>query len=261
MDVTTASPDLHSSQPSLDPEQIRRHADLIRVNGFTILENALPLEFIGAMRDRFDWILEQHRASNPNNRGANRYQMYLPFEEPFSSPQLYEHPDVLAVVEAVLGPQILWSYLASDTPLPGSDYQNVHSDTQLLFPETNFSAPPYGLVANVPLVDVTEENGPLEIWPGGTHYMPGRMNLQDLASSMTSQRLTMKAGGVLIRDLRAWHRGTPNRGTRSRPNVALVYTRPWYRFEQKPPTLRRSQLEGLSEKAQRMLRFATIIED
>src|SRR5205085_3629148 len=130
------------------------------------------------------------------------------------------------------------SYLASDTPLPGSDYQRVHADTQLLFPEAIFSAPPYGLVVNVPLVDVTDENGPLEVWPGGTHYMPARMDLERMAKGMVSERLKMKAGGLLIRDLRMWHRGTPNRGTRSRPHVALVYTRPWYRFEQQPPALR-----------------------
>jgi ectoine hydroxylase-related dioxygenase (phytanoyl-CoA dioxygenase family) len=244
-----------------DPEAIRFRADQIRVNGYTVLQNALPVEFIAEMRDRFDSLMEAHRRDYPTNRGDNRYQMYLPFEPPFSSPHLYEHPVVLAIVEAVLGPQILWSYLASDTPLPGSDYQRVHSDTRLLFPETNFSAPPYGLVANVPLVTVTEENGPLEIWPGGTHYMPGPADIQRLAETMESVRLTMEEGGILIRDLRAWHRGTPNRGARSRPNVALVYTRPWYRFEQKPPTLRRSDLERLSEKAQAMLRFATILED
>jgi ectoine hydroxylase-related dioxygenase (phytanoyl-CoA dioxygenase family) len=244
-----------------DPEAIRFHADQIRVNGYCVLENALPLDFIAEMRERFDVILDEYRAAHPTNRGENRFQMFLPFEGPFESPQLYEHPVVLAIVEAVLGPRILWSYLASDTPYPGSDYQRVHSDTQLLFPETHQSLPPYGLVLNVPLIEVTDVNGPLELWPGGTHYMPGPMDLGKLAETMTSVRLTMKEGGVLIRDLRAWHRGTPNRGDRSRPHVALVYTRPWYRFEQNPPTVRRSQLESLSDKAKAMLRFANVIED
>jgi hypothetical protein len=244
-----------------DPDGIRFHAERIRMDGYTILEGALSVEFVDAMRERFDAILEEHRNSHPENRGVNRYQMYLPFESPFDSPLLYEHPVVMKIVEAVIGLDILWSYLASDTPLPGSDYQRVHSDTRLLFPETNFSAPPYGLVLNVPLVDVTDENGPLEIWPGGTHYMPGRLDMQKLAETMISLRVKMNAGDVLIRDLRMWHRGTPNRGSRSRPNVALVYTRPWYRFEQKPPILTRSQLEALSEKAQAMLRHAQIVDD
>ena len=243
-----------------DEDALKFHADQVRVNGFTVVEGAFTVAFIAAMRDRFDELLEAHRAANPTNRGANRFQMYLPFEPPFSDPLLYEHPVALAIIERVIGPQILWSYLASDTPLPGSDYQRVHSDTQLLFPETNFSAPPYGIVVNVPLVPVTDENGPLEIWPGGTHYMPGKVDMAALAERMVSLRLTMNEGDMLIRDLRAWHRGTPNRGTRSRPNVALVYTRPWYRFEQQPPALTRAQIDGLSDRAKAMLRHAKILD-
>jgi len=256
---STSDAEIDSGMQELlgDTDAIRLHADKIRVNGFTIIERALPIRLIDVLRERFDQLLAAYRESVASNRGDSRYQMYLPFEAPFSSPLLYEHPVVLAITEAVLGQQILWTYLASDTPLPGSDYQRVHSDTSLLFPETIFSAPPYGLVVNVPLVDVTEENGPLEVWPGGTHYMPGRVDMATLAETMVSQRLTMKAGSVLIRDLRVWHRGTPNRGTRSRPNLALVYTRPWYRFEQKPPVVARSQFDALSEKARAMLRLPT----
>ena len=243
-----------------DPEAIRFHADQIRVNGVTTIEAALPVEFIEAMLNRFDELMEAHRSSSESNRGADRFQMFLPLEPPFTDPMLYEHPAVLAIVEATLGDRLNWSYLASDTPFPGADYQRIHADTQLLFPETNFSAPPYGLVVNIPLVDVTEENGPLEYWPGGTHYMPSRMDLEAHAKTMVSKLLTIEAGSLIIRDPRMWHRGTPHRGTRSRPHMALVYTRPWYRFEQKPPTVRRSQLESLSEKTQSMLRHANIVE-
>jgi hypothetical protein len=241
-------------------EALQFHADQIRVNGFTILHNALPLSYITEMRARFDILLDEHIRDYPQNRGSHRYQMYLPFEPPFSDPRLYAHPAVMNIVERVLGQNLLWSYLASDTPLPGSDYQQVHSDTQLLFPESPLSLPPYALVVNVPLVDVTEENGPLELWPGGTHYMPGRINIPKHAAEMSYLRLTMPEGGLLIRDLRAWHRGSPNRGTRSRPNVALVYTRPWYRFEQKPPTLLQSQYDALDDKTKSMLRYATILK-
>jgi hypothetical protein len=57
-----------------------------------------------------------------------------------------------------------------------------------------------------------------------------------------------------------WHRGTPNRSTGSRPHLALVYTRPWYRFELDPPLLDRAQYEALSERAQRLLRHAPVCD-
>ena len=242
-------------------DAIQSHADRIKVNGYTVLEDLLPLSLIKAMRDAFDRLLEDHRRNEPSNRGANRFQMYLPFEPPFADPRVYENETILGIIERVLGPDSICTYFASDTPLPGSDYQRVHSDTRLLFPEVPHSLPCYGLVLNIPLVDVTEENGPMECWPGGTHLWPGGGDMQALAPQMPSVRLTMKAGSVLLRDLRMWHRGTPNHGNRSRPNMALVYTRPWYRFEQKPPTLARASWEGLSERAQKMFRFAIVTDE
>jgi ectoine hydroxylase-related dioxygenase (phytanoyl-CoA dioxygenase family) len=187
--------------------------------------------------------------------------MYLPFEEPFAHPLVYEHPLVLRILERLMGPDLICTYFASDTPMPGADYQRVHSDTRLLFPETTLSLPCYGAVLNIPLVDATEENGSMEIWPGGSHLNPGRLDMAALAPQMNSVRANMKAGSILLRDLRMWHRGTPHRGTRSRPNMALVYTRAWYRFEQRPFEIRRSIYDTLPESVQRMFRFNTILPD
>jgi hypothetical protein len=236
------------------------YADLVRVNGYAVIDGLLPQPLIEEMRAAFDKLLAEHIAANPSNRGANRYQMYLPFEAPFADPRVYANPAVMAVVEAVLGPNAACVYFASDTPLPGSDYQRVHSDTQLLFPEANLSLPCYGLVLNIPLVDVTDENGPLEVWPGGTHLWSGKGEIASLAERMPHGPLRMNAGDVVIRDLRMWHRGTPNRSDRSRPNVALVYVRPWYRFEQKPPVIRLSSWNALSPAEQRLFRHATVVD-
>ncbi len=100
----------------------------------------------------------------------------------------------------------------------------------------------------------------MEIWPGGTHLWAGGGDMQALAQEMASVRVTMPAGSVLLRDLRMWHRGTPNHADHARPNMALVYTRPWYRFEQKPPVIARAAWERLSERAQKLFRHAVIEE-
>jgi len=246
---------------ALSDEQVQFMTDQIRVNGYTIVEDALPLELIDRLRERFDVLLDERRRADPPNRGANRYQMFLPFEPPFADTMVYEHPAVMQIVERLMGPDCICTYLASDTPLPGADYQQVHSDTRLLFPETTLSLPCYGLVANVPLVDATEENGSMEVWPGGTHLMPGRIDLKLHAPHLQSIRLAIRAGSILVRDLRMWHRGTPNRSTRSRPNLALVYTRPWYRFEQRPILIARSAYDALPERTRAMFRFNTIVPD
>src|SRR5579863_6124469 len=240
---------------------VSSHADQIRVNGYTVLDELLPRTFIDDLRVAFDRVLEDHRRATPSNRGANRYQMYLPFESPFADARLYANEIVMEVVRRLLGPDPTCVYFASDTPLPGSDYQRVHSDTRLLFPEASLSLPCYGLVLNVPLVDVTAENGPMEAWPGGTHLWPGGGDMAALAGVMPHGPLLMNAGSVLIRDLRMWHRGTPNRSQRSRPNLALVYTRPWYRFEQRVPVIPRACWETLPDSARSLFRYADLMDD
>lgn len=239
----------------MSESEITAWAEQVRVSGYCVLPDLLPSDLVSAMRERFDALLAEKAAAEPTNRGAQRYQMYLPFEPPFADPRLYENHRVLAVCERVMGPDLALNYFASDTPLPGSDYQRIHSDTRLLFPETSLALPAYGMVLNVPLVDCSEENGSLEFWPA-THLTPGPADLEAIAANLESRRANLQAGWGLLRDLRMWHRGTPNRSAHTRPHLALVYTRPWYRFEQQVPVLSASAREGLSERAQRLLRFA-----
>src|SRR5947207_9080218 len=108
----------------------------LRIDGWVILEERLPADLVERMRERFEELLAERAAAGPTNRGTNRFQMVLPFEPPFADPALYEHARVLEVLEALMGPDLICTYFASDTPLAGSDYQRVHADTRLLFPET-----------------------------------------------------------------------------------------------------------------------------
>ncbi|MBD2866996.1 phytanoyl-CoA dioxygenase family protein [Paenibacillus sp. IB182493] len=141
----------------------------------------------------------------------------------------------MPVIDRVLDDGVRCTYLASDTACPGSDYQNVHSDLPPLFPGLGVSLPVYSLVLNVPLVDVNEENGPLEVWPGGTHLNPDNTEhtaidgeMVKAATMMHAEKVFMPAGSIVIRDIRMWHRGTPNRTNANRTNVALIYNKDWY---------------------------------
>ncbi len=245
----------------LEPEALRLAVQQVQMNGYVLFEEVIPRERIGVIRDAFLTKLEEHRARMPSNRGANRYQMHLPFEEPFINPLIIANPLALSVIDALLGADCHCHYFASDTALPGSDYQAVHSDIQLLFPETTLSLPAYSIVVNIPLIDVKPEHGPVEVWPGGTHLMPGRLDMKSLAPQMHSELVTMPAGSLLIRDMRMWHRGTPNRSGEIRPHLALIYSRFWFRETSYPPIrIPHATYERLSERAQRLFRFEKIVE-
>jgi ectoine hydroxylase-related dioxygenase (phytanoyl-CoA dioxygenase family) len=244
------------------PEEIQALADEIRMNGYVLLENMLPDEKVQAMLAAFDPLLQAKRDADPPNRGVNRFQMHLPFEMPFADPLLYANPIVMAIIENLFGKDHILTYFASDTPFPGSDYQKVHLDCRLPFPEGPFGAPVYSVVLNTPLVDFTEDNGPLEIWPGGSHLIAEPKDLERMAAKMPSVRLLPKTGSILLRDARMWHRGTPSHGTRSRPNVALVYSRGWFRFENHPVRIKvpRATYDSLPESLKPMFRYCAILE-
>ncbi len=255
--TATAVPPEEKSQ-ALTPDEVKMAAEAVRMNGYVVFESVLPREQIAELHREFLRVFEAYVARTDPNRGENRYQMHLPFVPPFIDPAVIANPLALAVIEELVGKDCVCHYFASDTPLPGSDYQKVHSDIQLLFPETTLSLPAYSVVLNIPLVDFTEENGPLEIWPGGTHLMPGGVDMQRLAPTMHSERALLPAGSLLIRDMRMWHRGTPNRSQAPRPNLALIYSRPWLKTNYPPIGIPTETYESLSERARHLFRFENI---
>ena len=251
------TPEERASQ-TLTPENSALATQLVKMNGYVLIENVLPPDLLARLQGEFQELLDRRIARADPNRGTNRYQMHLPFREPFHDAAVIANPYALPLIDALLGENVVCHYFASDTPLPGSDFQAVHSDIERLFPETNLSLPAYSLAVNFPLVDFTPENGPLEIWPGGTHLFPGDGDMRLLAPLMPSQKALMPAGSLLLRDLRMWHRGTPNQSDAPRPNLALIYSRPWLKTHYPPIAIPQPTYDALSDRARRLFRFEAI---
>ena len=122
-----------------------------------------------------------------------------------------------------------------------------------------------GLVVNYPLVNVTEQNGPLEAWPN-THLTPEKFyagaHVQEAAKYLTPVRMLMPKGSVLIRDVRLWHRGTPNVSNEIRPNMALIYGRSWWDgafYPQDSLGITQQAFARLSDRAKKLFRFEKIV--
>jgi hypothetical protein len=238
----------------------------LQVTGYVIFENVLVAPRVQQLHSAFMDIFERYVAQIGDNRGRNRQGgVPLPIEGAFADPDLVGNPMVTDLLERLLGPDIVCSYFASDTPMPGSQYQPVHRDGKDLFPGVPVTVPPYMYELNVPLVDFREDNGPIEVWPR-THLVSdfplleqprdelrvgnGEMKVtsttgrpvsvlaaefrgtgvQQFADDLAGQPVLMPAGSFLVRDPRMWHRGTPNRSAAARPMLSLAYGRPWYRF-------------------------------
>lgn len=246
----------------MTPEQAKVHADEVRATSSTILRGLIPVEKIDAWNEAFQPLLLRsvaEEADNPN-RGANRYYVTLPFSGLWADPEVIDNDAVMAVVEELVGKDGVMCQLASDTPLKGSTHQELHRDTQLLFPETGAETPPYQLAVNFPLVDVTDENGPME-YASGTHMLSKAEGLRRVESGEAPlQRVHMKRGDVMIRDVRHIHRGTPNTTDTPRPMVVIGYSRRWLFRPEVNIRVPREVLAGLSERAQRQLRFNPVFD-
>ncbi|PYS81365.1 MAG: phytanoyl-CoA dioxygenase [Acidobacteria bacterium] len=231
-------------------------------DGFCVLPGHFPREKMEAWDEAFAPLLAGHieREGSLQNRGLARFYVTLPFVAPFADPDVYEDDDVLAVVHGLIGEDAQLHQLATDTPLLGSEYQDVHRDAPPLFPETGRETPPFQLAVNFPLVDVTEERGPFEITKG-THMISREEGMRLIESGeVRLEPLLMKAGDVMIRDVRGLHRGTPNRTETPRPMVVLGYSRRWLLRPEVSIRIPRAALGGLSERARFLLRFNPVVD-
>jgi ectoine hydroxylase-related dioxygenase (phytanoyl-CoA dioxygenase family) len=231
-------------------------------DSFCILRGHFSVGKLKAWRAAFAPLLESHVAREGHlfNRGPGRFYVTLPFTEPFADPDIFEDEDVLAIVKRLVGEDCTLVQLATDTPVRGSEFQDIHRDTPPLFPETGHETPPFQLAVNFPLVDVEIENGPFEV-ARGTHLMSKEEGLRLIESGeIKLEPLTMKLGDVMIRDVRSLHRGTPNLADVPRPMVVVGYSRRWLFRPEVNIRVPRAVLESLSERARFLLRFNPVID-
>jgi len=258
----------------LNEETLAEAVMQLNLNGFVVFEKAIPDDLVDAMNERFLQILEKNLKENPeatelnmHTFRTNRIRMDLPFEAPFIDPRVINSDFVVPIVQQILGEDCRSFYLSVDAPMKGSQYQAVHGDYFPFFPESTQTMPPVSLVFNVALVDVTEENGPMDAWPG-THRSPEYMfkelgALEAAAKHIQPTKMIMPKGSIILRDVRMWHRGTPSYSEQIRPNLAIIYARSWYDgggYAQNTLNITREVYEALPERAKKLYRFEKLVE-
>lgn len=249
--------------PRYTDADLDRLAAEVRADGHCVLREHFPAATLAAWREAFAPLLERHvaREGHLQNRGAGRYYVTLPFTAPFADPAIYLDADVLGLVDRLVGPEPVMVQLASDTPVRGSDYQTVHRDAPPLFPEWGIETPPFQLAINFPLVDVTEANGPFEV-ARGTHLIDKEAGLARIAAGeIALEPVLLGLGDVMVRDVRALHRGTPNRTDAPRPMIVVGYSRRWLYRPEVSIRVPREVHASLEPRARELLRFMPVVDD
>ena len=158
-----------------------RYVEELERDGVCVLRGLLDPALMEVWARAFAAVFED-RSRRPGGlapREQARYYLTLPWEPPFSNPDVFAHPAILAVLERVLESKFVMVQLGADTPLYGSQYQPIHRDFPPLFSE-EFVTPLYAVAVNVPLVEVTKDRAPFEM-ARGTHRIPKAEGLTRLA--------------------------------------------------------------------------------
>lgn len=248
---------------STNQDQIETLVRDFNRDGFCMLRGFINPEKLKTWAREFQPLLENHirNQGDPSFRGSQRFYVTLPFTAPFADPEIFDNDLIVAVMERIVGKDFVMCQLASDTPLKGSEYQDIHSDAPPLFAEERIDTPSFQIAMNFPLCDVTLENGPTDV-TRGTHRIPKEIGMKKIDSGeIKIEPITMKLGDVMIRDVRGLHRGTPNKTDVPRPMVVIGYSRRWFLRPEVSITIPRKEFEKLSPRAKHMLRFNPIVEE
>lgn len=265
----------------LKSNEVEHAVKLFHRDGFVVIADILNDEQIEILASGCEEVVSEIVAldqDNKGNRGSHRYsfggssltrsQLHRPEWQ-----MLLDIPAVNTVLNAIFGsPHYCLRAASGDFCLPGAvGYQPLHSDIRDWTddkgsPFSAFHDPlghmsirdlpcPYVCVNFLPQ-DVTRLNGPTRQIPGTQH---SRNQIPGLEEEPEWMRLStvcpVPAGGIMIRDVRAWHGGTPNisDATRSIPN--LEFYAPWFR-EPTVPGISYRDFKKLSDHAQQLARFS-----
>jgi ectoine hydroxylase-related dioxygenase (phytanoyl-CoA dioxygenase family) len=240
----------------LDDESLRTAALLLHTAGYVVLRDALPSDFVAQVRDAFEDILRDCERSREGDgwyqvsdrhravfweRGS-RWRVFPKLRPPLSDARLLANPLVMPLLDELLGEGFRCKFVSSDTCLRGSTTQAPHRELG-----AGGAREPVAYIVNVPLSRNTDRNGPLEVWPNGSHLWSAELlrrhglsdevqdgenpGIHELSERLPSERLLLDPGSILVRNPGMLHRGTPNRTRRPRSMLTVCYLRRDYDWD------------------------------
>ena len=214
------------NQPKYDISQIMGG---LYGDGVIGLKNAFSREWTAQLHRDILVAYEDalKRPGGTVGRGPKRHYVEIHPEDISGFIELATHPWVVAVCEAVLGPNYKIVEIGFDVPNPGAVNQPWHRD----FPapeDTIVGRRLNSLAFNLTTVDVEEDMGPFEIAPGTQWDLPEGFEHGMFPPKtfypryeQRAQRKYPKMGDISARSALTIHRGTTNHSNKSRPALVL----------------------------------------
>jgi ectoine hydroxylase-related dioxygenase (phytanoyl-CoA dioxygenase family) len=196
-------------------------AALLAERGYATIPDAIDAEQVGWARAELEEILATTPSGRDDFEGRRTRRVYALFAKTRSLDLLALHPQVLAILDRVLGAYQL-SAPAGISIGPGEQAQPLHPD-DAIYP---LPRPHDEVVVNVmwPLQDFTEANGATRIVAGSNRWTTERPD-----PDTPTVTVEMPPGTALLYTGSVWHGGGPNRTEDDRLGVVLHYAASWLR--------------------------------
>ncbi|TKY90002.1 hypothetical protein EX895_001300 [Sporisorium graminicola] len=227
----------------LSRRNLQSALEALHHDGIVVLENIIDPELLDRLNERMTIdtrALIAKGDEGPFNYNLGNLQQSPPYELDYFAPSIFFNPLATSLSAAYLGGKPTVSFISSNAAVKADEGQPVHSDADFDHPSI-----PFATVVNVGLVDMQPSNGSTQLWLG-THSATSIQDQQGLHGERASGRIrqelldarsqsspplqpTVAKGSVVVRDLRLWHAGMPNRTNDIRIMLAMIHFAPWYR--------------------------------
>ena len=220
----------------------------LRTDGYVVLPDLVGTREL----DRIKRQLAPHLESAPLGRndfeGLRSQRLYALLAKAPAVVDLVIHPEVLAVLDEVLGPAYLLSANIAINVHPGETAQMLHADDGFCpLPRPRRAL---GVSAIWAIDDFTDTNGATEILPGS--HLPGDEVVAP--DDARIRKIEMGAGSVVVFFGTTLHRGGANRSNETRLGITPQYCEGWIRqIENMALAIPRSIAASLPSRAQDLL--------
>ena len=260
----------------LSPSDVKRAAELLHRDGFVVIRDSLDPHQLVRMQAASERAIASLMENDPacaagggagglphrysfGGGSASRHMLHVQ-----EWCELIDLPTLTPILIEVFGsPNYVVGGGGGDIAMPGAiEYQGLHSDniwSEIPDPFGHINMrdlPVPVLTINFPMVDLTPVNGPIRQIPGSQRWRAPIPNLADEPEWMKlSTVCPAPAGCAVLRDIRAWHGGTPNlsREVRAMPNIE--YFAPWFRSEGIMRCMPYERWQELTPHGQRISRY------
>jgi ectoine hydroxylase-related dioxygenase (phytanoyl-CoA dioxygenase family) len=225
----------------------------VRETGYAILHGLFDPSYVEHVHNSVDPLFD-YKGRN-EFEGYETQRVYSLVSQTRATDRFLEHPQLLDVVEALLGDRPLLMRSQGIRVLPGSAAQDLHRDDVCI--PVSHPGQTLSVSLMLALSDFDEENG-------GTRFIPyshlADANV-DSDSKIGDSVAEMRAGSVLIMVSELMHGAGENRTLHARTGIFANYCVPWLRtLDNHYIPFSKIGLNGLSDRMLELLGYDTATE-